>query len=152
MITLKTHWAAKLMDDFSAERISNMIWASMGSVLEIPTGPPVRGRQLWRRTGNFLLNSFNLMFMICDSSHEDLQLFEWVYNTAWDSVFIHTRTKLVLPNNRECHPGGHYWELFWCPVMSMQHIWRSVPTDIIYNIYKYLIFNSLRPSDAYMRQ
>ena len=24
-------------------------------VLEIPTGPPVRGRQLWRRTGNFLL-------------------------------------------------------------------------------------------------
>ena len=25
------------------------------SVLEIPTGPPVRGRQLWRRTGNFLL-------------------------------------------------------------------------------------------------
>ena len=25
------------------------------AVLEIPTGPPVRGRQLWRRTGNFLL-------------------------------------------------------------------------------------------------
>ena len=25
------------------------------SVLEIPTGPPVRGRQLWRGTGNFLL-------------------------------------------------------------------------------------------------
>ena len=24
-------------------------------MLEIPTGPPVRGRQLWRRTGNFLL-------------------------------------------------------------------------------------------------
>ena len=24
-------------------------------VLEIPTGPPVRGRQLWRRTENFLL-------------------------------------------------------------------------------------------------
>ena len=27
----------------------------ISSVLEIPTGPPVRGRQLWRRTGNFLL-------------------------------------------------------------------------------------------------
>ena len=25
------------------------------SVLEIPTGPPVRGRQLWRRTGNFMI-------------------------------------------------------------------------------------------------
>ena len=25
------------------------------AVLEIPTGPPVRGRQLWRRTGNFSL-------------------------------------------------------------------------------------------------
>ena len=25
------------------------------AVLEIPTGPPVLGRQLWRRTGNFLL-------------------------------------------------------------------------------------------------
>ena len=25
------------------------------AVLEIPTGPPVRGRQLWRRTSNFLL-------------------------------------------------------------------------------------------------
>ena len=24
-------------------------------VVEIPTGPPVRGRQLWRRIGNFLL-------------------------------------------------------------------------------------------------
>ena len=27
----------------------------MLAVLEIPTGPPVRGRQLWRRTGNFSL-------------------------------------------------------------------------------------------------
>ena len=27
----------------------------VSTVLEIPTGPPVRGRQLWRRTGNFLL-------------------------------------------------------------------------------------------------
>ena len=36
-------------------------------VLEIPTGPPVRGRQLWRRTGNFLLiflqfNVYDLRF------------------------------------------------------------------------------------------
>ena len=30
--------------------------SDMAAVLEIPTGPPVRGRQLWRRTGNFLLN------------------------------------------------------------------------------------------------
>ena len=28
---------------------------SLHTVLEIPTGPPVRGRQLWRRTGNFSL-------------------------------------------------------------------------------------------------
>ena len=28
------------------------VWVT---VLEIPTGPPVRGQQLWRRTGNFLL-------------------------------------------------------------------------------------------------
>ena len=28
---------------------------STSAVLEIPTGPPVRGRQLWRRTGNFSL-------------------------------------------------------------------------------------------------
>ena len=36
-------------------------------VLEIPTGPPVQGRQLWRRTGNFLLiflqfNVYDLRF------------------------------------------------------------------------------------------
>ena len=31
--------------------VKTVIWAG----LEIPTGPPVRGRQLWRRTGNFLL-------------------------------------------------------------------------------------------------
>ena len=28
----------------------------VGPVLEIPKGPPVRGRQLWRRTEKFLLN------------------------------------------------------------------------------------------------
>ena len=36
-------------------------------LLEIPTGSPVRSRQLWKRTGKFLL--------IWDSRHEDLQLF-----------------------------------------------------------------------------
>ena len=37
---------------------------SLLSVLEIPTGPSVRGRQLWRRTGNFLL--FFLQFYVYD--------------------------------------------------------------------------------------
>ena len=58
------------------------LWA----VLEIPTGPRVRGRQLWRRTGNFLLFFFNFMFMIWDSWHEDLHLFDWVSNTAYRRV------------------------------------------------------------------
>ena len=52
------------------------------SVLEIPTGPLVRGRQLWRRTGNFFLFFFNFMLVIWDSRHEDLQLF-WQSFKHW---------------------------------------------------------------------
>ena len=33
----------------------DVLWCDIVSVLEIPTGPPVQGRQLWRRTGKFLL-------------------------------------------------------------------------------------------------
>ena len=40
------------------------------TVLEIPTGPPVRGQQLWRRTGNFSL--IFLQFYV---------FFDWVSNT-----------------------------------------------------------------------
>ena len=51
------------------------------TVLEIPTGPPVWGRQLWGRTGNFF---FNFMFMICDSRHEDLQIFWLSFKHCWN--------------------------------------------------------------------
>ena len=56
---------------------------STTAVLEIPTGPPVRGRQLWRRAGNFCWFFFNFMFMIWNSRQEDLQLFDWVSNTEY---------------------------------------------------------------------
>ena len=42
---------------YSFQQIENVLFGQFmsRSVLEIPTGPPVRGRQLWGRTGNFLL-------------------------------------------------------------------------------------------------
>ena len=51
-------------------------------MLEIPKGPPVRGRQLWRRTGNFLLiflqfNVYDLRFKPWEPAP-----FAWVSNTA----------------------------------------------------------------------
>ena len=64
--------------------------------------------QLWRRTGNFCLFFFNVMLMIWDSSHGDLQLF-WLsfkycqkhifcglpkrmFNTHWRSRFDTSQT------------------------------------------------------------
>ena len=50
-------------------------------VLEIPTGPPVRGRQLWRRTGNFLL--IFLQFNVYDLRFKPWgPTIFWVSNTA----------------------------------------------------------------------
>ena len=54
-------------------------------MLEIPTGPPDLGRQLWRRpggSGTFCWFFSNFMFIIWDSRHEDLQLFFWVSKAA----------------------------------------------------------------------
>ena len=45
-------------------------------MLEIPTGPPVRGRQLWRRTGNFLL-------ILLQFNVYDLRLKPWGPTTFW---------------------------------------------------------------------
>ena len=64
-----THWGRDKMAAISHTTLwSALSWMKMyefrlkflwilfpSAVLEIPTGPPVRGRQLWRRTGNFLL-------------------------------------------------------------------------------------------------
>ena len=52
-------------------------------MLEIPTGLPVRGRQLWRRTGNFLLILLQFYVMISDSRHEDLQLLLTEFQTLY---------------------------------------------------------------------
>ena len=49
--------------------------------VEIPTGPPVRGRQLWRRTGNFLL--IFLQFNVYDLRFKPWgPTIFWVSNTA----------------------------------------------------------------------
>ena len=48
--------------------------------------PPVRSRQLWRRTGN-LLTFLQFYVMVWDSRHKDLQVFDWVSNID-DSVGI----------------------------------------------------------------
>ena len=54
-------------------------------VLEIPTGPPVRGRQLWRRTGNFLL--FFLQFDVYDFKFKPRgpTTFLTEFQTLWNS-------------------------------------------------------------------
>ena len=57
------------------------------SVLEIPTGVPVQGRQLLRRTGNFLLIFFNFISMIWHSRHEDLQLFLLIFK-QWPQLCL----------------------------------------------------------------
>ena len=54
----------------------NLGLTSYQTVLEIPTGPPVRGRQLWRRTGNFLL--IFLQFNVYD-----LRFKPWGPTTFW---------------------------------------------------------------------
>ena len=63
--------------------IRGRIQSLPSSVLEIPTGLPVRGRPLWRK--NFCWLSFNFKFMIWDSSHEDRQLF-WLSFQHWPSL------------------------------------------------------------------
>ena len=82
----------RFWSDFANTRFTSLthfltasVRKTVPAVLEIPTGPPVRGRQLWRRTGNFLLIFFNFIFMIWDSSHEDLQLF-WLSFKHWVPV------------------------------------------------------------------
>ena len=84
----------KLVRQTFLTRTKHLLWAQFKnhadpghlhrflSVLEILTGPPVRGRQLWRRTGNCFLFFFNFMFVIWDSRHEDLQLF-WRSFKLW---------------------------------------------------------------------
>ena len=79
-------------------------WDDKHSVLEIPTGPPVRGRQLWRRTGNFLL--IFLWFYVYDlrfktwgpttflTEFPTLQTFQF-----WDLV------RLILENLRYSKPS-----------------------------------------------
>ena len=54
----------------------NLGLTSYQIVLEIPTGPPAQGRQLWRRTGNFLLIfiQFNVY---------DLRFKPWGPTTFW---------------------------------------------------------------------
>ena len=54
----------------------NLGLTSYQIVLEIPTGPPVRGRQLWRRTGNFLLIFLQLNVY-------DLRFKPWGPTTFW---------------------------------------------------------------------
>ena len=80
----------------------NCVWMSW-PVLEIPTGPPVRGWQLWRRTGNFLRFFFNFMFIICDSRHEDLQLF-WLSFQHWS--WLVGKLENVVVSCNTAHIGG----------------------------------------------
>ena len=47
----KSSFFIKMVMDIHGPRHAS----TKGPVLEIPTGPSVRGRQLWRRAGNFLL-------------------------------------------------------------------------------------------------
>ena len=51
-------------------------------VLEIPQVRQSEVDTFGGGLGTFCWFSFNLMFMIWNSSHEDLQLFDWVSNTA----------------------------------------------------------------------
>ena len=65
-------------------------------VLEIPTGPPVRSRQLWRRTGNFLL--IFLQFNVYD-----LRFKPWGPTTFWLSfqhciLWIHILVCKIWPS------------------------------------------------------
>ena len=88
-------------------------------MLEITTGPSVRGRQLWRRTGTFCWFSFNLMLMIWDSSHEDLQfLTEFPTLHPMDSYPCMSIHPLIL-----------MIELFFLnltfKIQSQSHSWRS---------------------------
>ena len=83
--------------------------------MEIPTGPPVRGQQLWRRTRNFFSFFFNFMSMIWDSRHEDLQLFWLSFKHC-----IHTFNKLY-----------HHWCRKWliarsAPSRCLNQCWPFV--------------------------
>ena len=66
------------------------------AVLEIPTGPPVRGRQLWRRTGNFSL--IFLWFYVYDLRFK-----------TWGPTTFLTEFPTLLP----CHDQivGYQWQL-----------------------------------------
>ena len=68
----------------------------MWTVLEIPTGPPVRGRQLWRKTENFLLKF--LQFHVYDLRLRQFFLLYWVSNTGYElrvQWMFNTKTQCV---------------------------------------------------------
>ena len=83
-------WSRSLVTPLS--RVS--LVSAQTPVLAIPTGPPVRGRQLWRRTGNFLL--IFLQFYVCDLRFKPwgpATFFYWVSNTDK----LHLLWQLVVP-------------------------------------------------------
>ena len=84
---------------------------TLGPVLEIPTGPLVRGRQLWRRTGTFLWFFFNFVFMIWDSRHEDLHLFWLSFKHWWGPNGAPTLTLYML----------HFSEGIWAYIYILCH-------------------------------
>ena len=48
-------WYMLVFNIFKWQKDLSLTHCGLVTVLEIPTGPPVQGRQLWRRTGNFFI-------------------------------------------------------------------------------------------------
>ena len=70
------------------------------TVLEIPTGPSVRGRQLWRRTGNFLV--IFLQFYVYDLKFK-----------AWGPTTFLTEFQTLIVYIDHCSDGGRIWTTNW---------------------------------------
>ena len=104
------------------------------SVLEIPTGPPVRGRQLWRRTGNFLL--IFLQFYVYD-----LRFKQWgptTFLTEFQTLYpMLTKCQLDLQQHISVTLQSKYkyfWQCIWkcCLHSSQPHCVNSSPPSAAY--------------------
>ena len=87
-------------------------------VLEIPTGPPVRGRQLWRRTGKFLLIFLPILCLWFEIlGMRTYNFFDWVSNIGSTSLINIWKHK------------GAYWALWLLMVCSVRHNSRPIVSD-----------------------
>ena len=95
-----------------AESVSGFSKNQLWAVLEIPTGPPVRGRQLWRRTGNFLL--IFLQFYVYD-----------LRSKAWGpTTFLTEFQTLVARHHYFLHPLTNLIVIFHLVTSKLNYDWK----------------------------